>query len=156
MNINLTKRIVGDDDLRLSDCGTYVSNGHWMCRRDLLKQAPLLATKEAFQAMFPRSNVTVVQADLFNRLIPHYSNPVVFTKTCWINEVAGQDAVLFTAKDDTQVWIARQYVNLFSLVSFTSESAPGKMITTPVIVGEPGDCKVLVMPTVRYYQEGLR
>jgi hypothetical protein len=155
MQINLTKKAVADGHLRLSECGTHFTNGHWACRRELLKQAPLLTTVEAVQAMFPRADVSTVPADHVAQVVPHYGTPVTFTKTRWIQECAGDDAVLFRAEDGSQLWIDRRYVALFSLEEITSESTPDDVGLSPAMVGERSEWQIIVMPKRLEFQKGL-
>jgi len=158
--INLTKKAVGDGMLRLSECGTHITNWHWACRRELLKQAPLLSTVEAVQAMFPRASVQTVPADSVNSVVPYYRQPVTYTRTHWVQTCgnSGDDAVLFTGGEDnkSQVWIDRKYVDLFDLDTLTGEECSGDTTIDALMVGTRDDWQILVMPKRLYYQEGLR
>jgi hypothetical protein len=158
--INLTKKVVGDGTLRLSDGGKFVTNGHWICHRDMLKQGPELTSVEAVKALYPRAErVQVMPEDSMERVVPTFGNPVVFTKTRWIQDggCRNDDSVLFVAKDGSQTWIARIYVNMFDLDEVVSQSCPGDAGIDPVIVGTgKSDWKVCVMPKRIGYQEGLK
>ncbi len=154
--INLTKKAVGDSPIRISDDGQHVTNGHWACRRDLLKQAALLVSVEAVQAMFPRAEVSTVTAESMDSVVPHFGNPVVYSKTSWVRTDGMGDTVLFAGKNGSQVWLNRRYVDLFGLEEVVSECADGKVGLSPVMVGERSEWQVIVMPQRYPYQEGLR
>lgn len=164
MNINLTKKAVGIDRLRISDDGQHVTNGHWMCKRSILKQAALLTSVEAVKALYPRcDDVEMIPASSIDSVVPYYSEPVIYTRTRWIqtDHMLGVDAVLFVAEEperenDSQVWIQRRYVELFGLEEVTGQCAAGDASLDPVMVGNRDDWEVVVMPQRIPYQEGLR
>lgn len=152
---NLTKKAVGDGRIRITTDGQHVANGHWACRRDLLKQAALLTTIESIQALYPRATVDELPPDLMDQVIPHFQEPITYERTIWMRTNAMGDVVLFTAKNGSQVWIRREYADLFCLESVTSECADGDVTLTPVMVGERDEWQVVVMPLHLPYQEGL-
>ena len=162
--INLSKKAVGSGRLRISEDGEHITNGHWLCKRSILKQAALLTSVEAIKAMFPRADdVSTIPVASMDAVVPYYTNPVTYTRTRWIQSdyAIGVDTVLFVAeaalqKDDSQVWIQRQYVDLFGLEEVTSQRAAGTAIIEPVMVGDRDDWKVIVMPQRLPYREGLR
>jgi hypothetical protein len=158
--INLTKKAVGAGMLRLSECGTHITNGHWACRRELLKQAALLTTVEAIEAMFPRASVQTVPASSVDSVVPHFGNPVTYTRTNWVQTCPNGmgDAVLFVGGKDnkSQAWVDRTYADLFDLDEVTGEECSGDTTINTLMVGTREDWQVLVMPKRLYYQEGLR
>lgn len=154
--INLTKKLVGNGRIRITSDGKYVSNGHWACRRELLKQAALLTSVEAIEALYPRARVDDVTPRQMEQVIPYYSEPVNYVRTRWIQAGPLGDAVLFAAGDGSQVWLDRRYVEMFDLWEVTGESEPGKVTLTSVMVGERSDWNVVVMPQRLDYQESLK
>jgi hypothetical protein len=147
--INLTKKVVGSGRLRLSEGGEFVTNGHWLCRRSMLKQGPELTSVEAAKALYPRAyDVQLVPDASVERVVPNFGNPVVFERTRWIQFAdKGDETVLFVAKDGSQIWIDRRYVELFNLEEITSQSCPGEVSIDPAIVGtNKSDWTVCVMP----------
>ena len=156
--INLTKKAVGDSRLRISDDGQHVTNGHWAIKKSLLKQAALLTTVEAAQALFPRAVVESMSADMMKLVVPNHSDPVTYDKTHWIQCTDYQEAVLFVGGDDgdSQMWISRRYVDMFKLEAFVSQAAPGKVGRDPGLVGERDDWNLIIMPLLMDYQPGLR
>lgn len=145
--INLTKKALGNGALlRLSDDGKFITNGHWLCRRSLLKQGPALTSVEAAQALYPAADVKSVPGADAERVVPTYGTPVVFKRTRWM-QYAGDDSVLFLADDGSQIWINRRYVDLFKLEEITSESCPGEVALSPAVVGTgKSDWQIAVMP----------
>ena len=155
--INLTKKALGNGAMmRLSDDGKFVTNGHWLCRRSLLKQGPALVSVEAAQALYPAAAVSAVPGSDVERVVPDYGDPVVYSRTRWMQD-AGDDAVLFRAKDGSQIWINRRYVDLFNLEDIVSQSCPGEVCIDPAVVGTgKSDWTVAVMPMRLDYHEGVK
>ena len=171
--INLTKKAVGGGRLRLTTDGTHITNGHWACRKDILKQAPLLTSVEATQAMFPRSNVEEITPSHMDAIVPGTHAKVKFQRTKWMQVCpGGEDSVLFIAderptrsgfneadkdKGPTQLWICRRYVDLFDLEEVESYSHPGDVSLDPGCVrDEEGVWQVIVMPKRLEYVKGLK
>ena len=147
--INLTKKALGNGALlRLSDDGKFIANGHWLCRRSMIKQGPALTSVEAAQALYPAADVKSVPGQDVERVVPTYGSPVVFKRTRWMQGMAaGEDSVLFIADDGSQTWINRRYVDLFKLEEITGESCPGEVSISPAIVGTgKSDWQIAVMP----------
>jgi hypothetical protein len=158
-NINLTKKAVGDRRLLLSENGEIVSNGHWACKRAMLKQAPLLCNVEAAQATYPKADVGTIPDDHIAQIVPKYSEPITYSRTQWASVSRAGDAILFVGSDDeSQIWINRTYVDLFDLESVKAPACPGDECLDPgvVAVDDSGDWDVIVMPMRIGYQEGLK
>ena len=159
-NINLTKKTLGTGRLLLSEDGKVITNGHWACKRDLLKQGPMLVSVEAAQALFPKAEVKTIENDHYKRIVPKFSEPMEYTRTQWVAVGTGYDSCesqLFIGKDGTsQMWIDRTYVKMFDLDTVMSSSNPGQSCMDPCMVGEGDDWSFLVMPTRTDYQEGLK
>ncbi len=173
--INLTKKAVGSGLLRLTTDGQHITNGHWACRLDIVKQAALLTTVDAAKAMFPKAaSVEEITPSHMASIVPGDDRKVKFVKTRWIQDGGlgrDDDAVLFIAeekvtrsgfseggedKGPTQLWLQRCYVDLFNLEEVYSYSHPGDISLDPGCVcdGE-GVWQVIVMPKRLPYQKGL-
>jgi len=157
-HINLTKKAVGSGRLLLSDDGQHITNGHWACKRAMLKQAALLTSVEALAAMYPSATADTIKADNVRQISPRYADPITYSKTQWVKELSCGDAVLFVGTDRTsQVWLDRTYVKLFDLESVKAPPCDeGSVCLDPVCVGDGDDWDVLVMPMMESYQEGLQ
>jgi hypothetical protein len=159
-HINLTKTALGSGRLLLSEDGQVVTNGHWACKRALLKQGPMLVSVEAAQALFPKADVSTIKDDHYKQIVPRYPEPMEYTKTQWVSVGTGYDSCesqLFIGEDGTsQLWIDRKYVKLFDLETVTSSATPGKCCLDPCMVDHADDWSFIVMPTRCDYQEGLK
>ena len=173
--INLTKKAVGSGLLRLTSDGQHITNGHWACRMDIVKQAPLLTSVDACKALFPKSDVKLIEPDHMSAIVRGTHAEVKFVKTHWIQTGhsghGDYDSVLFIAeerptrsgfnegdkdKGPTQLWIDRRYVDLFGLEEVFSHSSPGDITLDPGCVrDEEGVWQIIVMPKRLPYQEGL-
>lgn len=158
-HINLTKKALGSGRLLLSEDGEVVTNGHWACKRVLLKQGPILVSVEAAQALFPKAEVSKIENDHYKRIVPSFQKPMEYTRTEWVSVGTGYNSCesqLFLGKDGTsQLWIDRTYVNLFDLETVTSSENPGECCMDPCMVDHEDDWSFLVMPTRVDYKEGL-
>jgi hypothetical protein len=152
MNINLTKKVVGDGCLILSEDAEHLTNGHWAAKRGLFKQAALLGTVDTLKAMFPKADVRdPMSMDQFHRVVPTFKAPVEYRDTGWVQagpggSYQGSDTVLFRADDGSQLWIDRDYVKLFGLEVVTSQACPNAECLDPARVGPADDWSVIVMP----------
>ena len=174
--INLTKKAVGGGLLRLTTDGQHITNGHWACRLDIVKQAALLTNVDAAKAMFPKAaSVEEITPGQMDQIVPGEHAKVKFVRTHWIQTGgcghSDYDAVLFIAeerptrsglqekdldKGPTQLWIDRRYVNLFGLEEVYSYSHPGDISLDPGCVrDDEGVWQILVMPKRLPYQKGL-
>jgi hypothetical protein len=156
--INLTKKIVGEGTLRLSDDGVHVTNGHWLCRRELLKQAEQLASLATTEALYPKAVVKVVRAKDVERVIPDFGVPTDFERTNWSQRTGYTEAVLFVGGKDrkSQIWLDRVYVEMFDLRIVVSEECSEDVSMSPAVVRDKeGVWQVAVMPMRLKYQEGL-
>lgn len=160
--INLTKKAVGDGPLHIVADGVHITNGHWACKLSLLKQAALLTSVEAAQALFPRAEVKAMDTKHFHYAVPDFGEPITYVRTKWATtDGYNGDTVLFVGKEDSesQMWIARTYVDMFDLEEVTSNRCnphgPKHTNFDPGIVGTPDDWSVIVMPVRSEYQEGL-
>lgn len=158
-NINLTKKVVGDGRLLLSENGEVVSNGHWACKRGMLKQAPLLCTVEAAQATYPKADVATIPDSHVEQITPRYVDPIMYSRTNWANVSGTGDAILFVGSDnESQIWLNRDYVKTFDLESVKAPACPGEICLDPgvVAIDDSGDWDVLVMPMRIEYLEGAK
>lgn len=157
-NINLTKKVVGDGRLLLSENGEIVSNGHWACKRGMLKQAPLLCTVEAAQATYPKATVTTIPDDHVAQITPRYQDPITYSRTHWASVSNTGDAILFVGSDnESQLWLNREYVKVFELESVKAPAYPGECCLDPGVVSiRDGDWDVLVMPMRVDYLAGAK
>jgi hypothetical protein len=165
-HINLTKKVIGAGPLHISEDCTVITNGHWACKRDLLKQAPLLTSVDALKAMFPKAECREIPDASVAGVLPRYSDPIIYTRTPWVRTSRGSsdvrtsrgssDAVLFVGETDSQMWISRIYVDLFELEEVKAPACSGKVCQAPGVVGDGDDWTVLVMPMREDYQEGLK
>lgn len=154
--INLTKKVIGNGKLRISEDRQYVTNGHWLCRRDLCKQLELLGSLEAARAYYSRAKVAEVSDAHVRQVLPRYKNPITYTRTSWIQIVGDIDAVLFVGDEDSQIWIDRTYVDLFDLDEIAAPLSAGKASLDPGVVKHGGECQIVIMPVHAKYQGGLR
>lgn len=156
---NLTKKIIGDGVLRLSEDGEHITNGHWLCRRELLKQAPQLTSVESARAFYPKADVKMLRNPEVSAVIPKMFDPITVTRTEWIKTMSGEnDAVLFVGgKDDAlQLWISRVYVDLFEIEELVIESDRTHRDWSPGLMMKGDEWQVCVMPMRIPDQPGLR
>ena len=160
-HINLTKKAVGDGTLILSEDKEHLTNGHWAAKRDLFKQAPLLCSKDALQAMFPKADVRdLMPAEKFHQVVPTFCDPVEYHNTGWVKAGSGgyrgSDTVLFRADDGGQMWVDRDFVKMFDLEVLTSQSCPNDECLSPGRVGGSDDWSVIVMPKRLGFEPAFR
>ena len=158
--INLTKKVVGDGCLKLSEDGVYITNGHWLCRRDILKQGAELNSVEALKLAYPKClDVKLVHDSSVAQVVPKFSDPMKVTVTHWIKTCAGaNDAVLFVGgKDDAvQLWVSRRYVDAFKIDELVIETPNEWSCWSPGLVMKGDEWQVCVMPMRIPDQPGLR